>query len=162
MGIFLSTKEGHFWVRNEKDSFMNLNPISWIFFLQRGHNFLDNIVPKRTVWGLTQVIRILANSLDRPIRLLIYLLLGNGEIWFYEVAFEFLSTGLRFSNYSRVPNKRTGCLFICLGHSLKSIWVMRLSFCQNDPPLKGFTQIFSKLCTKQINKIPVCLFWTLE
>ena len=66
--FFLPTKEGHFWVKIKKI-------VSWIwilfhgFFLQRGHNFLDKNVPKRTVLGLTQVIRILANSLDRPIRL---------------------------------------------------------------------------------------------
>ena len=117
--IFLSTKEGHFWVRNEKDSFMNLNPISWIFFLQRGHNFLDNIVPKRRVWGLTQVIRILANSLDRPIRLLIYLLLGNGEYDFMKLLLNSkhrpsVQMLLRFSNYSRVPNinKQVVYLFV--------------------------------------------------
>ena len=64
------------------------------------------------------------------------------------------------STYSRVPkqtNKNTGCLFICLGHSLKSIkgkyfgkrTVLSLKYVLN-------------YALPKINKWHVCLFGTLE
>ena len=67
-----------------------------------------------------------------------------------------------FWTYSRVQNKRTGLLFICLMHSLENIWVNPFkggSFWQKDSLI---TQILFKLCPKQINKQPVRLFGTLK